>query len=691
MRCDDPYSLHVAATFLILYFIKIRTSSDGLKPALYSENHLNDSSTLTHSFTKTMTSEFLARDLLYEQNILNLSSEKERVKFYKKRYMDAYGVIVHSAKELERLVRVRVEQRDEIQALRSKVQKQSELIETLTLPTDELSLLDDSMLEQSQLEVHPREKKIQELCRYIGTLTKDFEEVKERAAKILYERNLCVRELNQIKMKHSSMQQEVEQMRNMSSLSRSAYMEQVHTLLREKEAVTAEACSLKERLRELTGKPGDSCFETEGDQRQENSDRRILTTLGKEGIESLSNDIASLGPDSNLSNANGQMFRNSEAENLEIKIQLEQTRKELVQLRTSHEKTRQELDEKTFKLQQIGVEMHEKISNLQQNLHQSEKTRRRLHDKVMELKGNIRVFCRVRPLLECEKALSDQEDIFRFPDRQSERRQIEIHVSSRGRVSYGQCNGTRNSSKRYVFNFDFIFDEYSKQEDVFAEVAALIQSGVDGFNVCIFAYGQTGSGKTYTMQGMNHSDEENDTRLSSFSAHAGIVGRALSHLFDCVSLLQPNGWRFSISLEMIEIYNESMRDLLASSEVSLVEVCDPQYVHLTSDLCQTKDKIDIRLDDNRKLYVANICSHVVETKQIASRLLQRGIRNRATKATGMNNQSSRSHCVISLRLRGENVMHGQERTSVIHLIDLAVRLTQETILNTHDTFCIPGL
>ena len=36
---------------------------------------------------------------------------------------------------------------------------------------------------------------------------------------------------------------------------------------------------------------------------------------------------------------------------------------------------------------------------------------------------------------------------------------------------------------------------------VFEDTKHLVQSAVDGYNVCIFAYGQTGSGKTFTIYG----------------------------------------------------------------------------------------------------------------------------------------------------------------------------------------------
>lgn len=81
--------------------------------------------------------------------------------------------------------------------------------------------------------------------------------------------------------------------------------------------------------------------------------------------------------------------------------------------------------------------------------------------------------------------------IFSFPDYAAERRQIELTANSKSHVSYGQ-NGGRDAVKKYTFDFDLVFDSSCSQEDMFLEVSALVQSALDGFNVCIFAYGQTG-------------------------------------------------------------------------------------------------------------------------------------------------------------------------------------------------------
>ncbi|KAG7268874.1 hypothetical protein CRUP_024871 [Coryphaenoides rupestris] len=100
------------------------------------------------------------------------------------------------------------------------------------------------------------------------------------------------------------------------------------------------------------------------------------------------------------------------------------------------------------------------------------------------------------------------------------------------------------------FQFDKVFSAHSSQEEVFQDTHRLIQSAIDGFNVCIFAYGQTGSGKTFTMVG----DKEH--------RNPGIMPRAFTAMFDIV---QNNSTRFDckVSAYMLELYNDQLQDLLA--------------------------------------------------------------------------------------------------------------------------------
>lgn len=61
----------------------------------------------------------------------------------------------------------------------------------------------------------------------------------------------------------------------------------------------------------------------------------------------------------------------------------------------------------------------------------------------------------------------------------------------------------------------------------------LIQSAIDGYNVCIFAYGQTGSGKTFTMVG----DKE--------QKNPGIMPRSFNAIFD---IIQENSSKFDFKV-----------------------------------------------------------------------------------------------------------------------------------------------
>lgn len=77
----------------------------------------------------------------------------------------------------------------------------------------------------------------------------------------------------------------------------------------------------------------------------------------------------------------------------------------------------------------------------------------------------------------------------------------------------------------------------------------MVTSVLDGYNVCIFAYGQTGTGKTFTMEGTE------DAR--------GVNYKTLEELFRIMKEREAV-YQYEISVSALEVYNEQIRDLLAS-------------------------------------------------------------------------------------------------------------------------------
>ena len=259
--------------------------------------------------------------------------------------------------------------------------------------------------------------------------------------------------------------------------------------------------------------------------------------------------------------------------------------------------------------------------------------RKRLFNELLRAKGNIRVFCRVRPLNSREGSVSCVE----FPNDDRANRQIAL-------VPQEQQQNGRNLSRK-DFEFDRVFNEGSSQTTVYEEsVKPLVQSALDGFNVCVFAYGQTGSGKTHTMEG-----PENDR---------GVTFRAIKELFDLAKgeCAVPGVVEFTFLLSMLEIYNEQIKDLLEEKSASLLN----------------NKKHDIKMrEDGTGVYVPGLTEVPVSNAEEVLDLLQVGSKNRSVGVTKMNEHSSRSHLVMMINCVNHNVSKQTSFTSKISFIDLA--------------------
>ena len=310
------------------------------------------------------------------------------------------------------------------------------------------------------------------------------------------------------------------------------------------------------------------------------------------------------------------------------KLELEQTTKELqltskesnttsITLRT----TSKELELCQIELKQVtesDINQKELNKSLLAQLNETETLKRQLHNQVMELKGNIRVFCRVRPLLPSETA----ETNISFPESNA----LIFQEAD-------QSHDGQSRMKDHFFNYDMVFPPSTTQKQVFSEISQLCQSALDGYNVCIFAYGVTSSGKTYTMQGS--------------PSNPGMIPLSLSMLFETLPQLEQKGWEFDLNIRYVEIYNESIKDLF-----------------------NLENKPDIRLL-KQTTEIIN-CSFIkVTSMQQVQQLIHKAEKNRSVGATECNSSSSRSHSVFMLTITAKNASTSQIFEGSLNLVDLA--------------------
>ncbi|XP_041020944.1 kinesin-like protein KIN-14I isoform X1 [Juglans microcarpa x Juglans regia] len=281
-------------------------------------------------------------------------------------------------------------------------------------------------------------------------------------------------------------------------------------------------------------------------------------------------------------------------------------------------------------MQFMQMKFHEELNNLGMHIHglahaasgfhRVLEENRKLYNQVQDLKGSIRVYCRVRPFL------SGQSNHFSIVD-YTEDEIITISTP----LKHG---------KGRSFSFNKVFGPSATQAEVFSDMQPLIRSVLDGFNVCIFAYGQTGSGKTYTMTGPRELTDKSQ----------GVNYRALSDLFHLAKQREET-FCYDVSVQMIEIYNEQVRDLLITDG--------------------TNKRLEIRNNSHNGLNVPDANLMPVSSTSDVIDLMNLGQRNRAVGATALNDRSSRSHSCLTVHVQGRDLTSGTILRGCMHLVDLA--------------------
>nr|XP_026498901.1 kinesin-like protein Klp98A isoform X1 [Vanessa tameamea] len=253
--------------------------------------------------------------------------------------------------------------------------------------------------------------------------------------------------------------------------------------------------------------------------------------------------------------------------------------------------------------------------------------------------ASVKVAVRVRPFNQREKDMNAKLIV------QMDGKKTRLLTAKNSKE---QNDGTREKSKDFTFDhsywsFDSGDKHFATQDQVFADLGLdVIDSAFEGYNACVFAYGQTGSGKTFTMMGSGSAESQ------------GLIPRICRQLFSRVAAGKESGASYRTEVSYLEIYNERVKDLLA-----------------------TDAGHSLRVREHPKLgpYVQDLSKHLVSDYDDIQECMHRGNLHRTTASTQMNDVSSRSHAIFTITfVQASYLRHNNmpsETVSKVHLVDLA--------------------
>lgn len=245
----------------------------------------------------------------------------------------------------------------------------------------------------------------------------------------------------------------------------------------------------------------------------------------------------------------------------------------------------------------------------------------RYHNEIEDLKGKIRVYCRVRD--------GSQPLTVTAPD------------------AHTLC--VLDSKVPKEFQFTRVFMPGTSQEQVFAEVHGLVQSAVDGYNITFLSYGESGAGKTHTMLGSGLNGVHRDWPALELP---GVVPRVFDELYRCLRAEAQPDFDTSIRCCILELYCGSLRDLLTPNEESLVQ---------------------LRTTADGAVVVDGACASLATSAAELNQLLQQAMTQQSVLAHRLHqaDRSQKAHVAIVLHVSSTHRPTGRVLESKIKLVDLA--------------------
>eukprot|EP00742_Colponemidia_sp_Colp-10_P006070 GILJ01006495.1.p1 GENE.GILJ01006495.1~~GILJ01006495.1.p1 ORF type:complete len:1156 (-),score=289.92 GILJ01006495.1:2484-5783(-) len=248
----------------------------------------------------------------------------------------------------------------------------------------------------------------------------------------------------------------------------------------------------------------------------------------------------------------------------------------------------------------------------------------------------VQVFLRVRP---SNEAAARAEDVFLVED--------DTNIQAKAPEDSAAF---KNGEREGKFQFTKVFTKDTAQDTVFQDSTMPLVDGLfSGQNGLLFAYGITNAGKTYTIKG----SEENP----------GVLPRALAQMFNKIKSLETTkslAGEPEIWVSNYEIYNEHVYDLL--EEIPAKPLPRPL--------------LKLKEDAQGRVYVYNLKEVRIRNLVEAESILKQGQMNRASAETALNNLSSRSHMVFTMKLTlplitGANGAENKPIRSKLSIVDLA--------------------